>query len=236
MAMSNMPAKPKPIPNRIRELRLQRRLNQWELADLTKAHWVTISKLERGQMHLTQKWMERLATALKVHPQDLLTDAPLKRTIYVEGALGTDWTIIDTETMGAEPDPGLFAAVDFEIDFGTEPPATSIWYFAAASLGPTIQIGDALRFTSIEHYDPDQLYGRLCLVRLEGKSLIGTLLRGAAPSEYDLMAPSGSIFHGLVPRSIAVLTMVIAMPRYTPEQFGEEADRVLGDWDGPVTD
>ena len=58
--------------NRIAQARKARGLTQQELADQVGAHWITISKLERGIIKLTTEWMEKLARPLGVHPGGLL--------------------------------------------------------------------------------------------------------------------------------------------------------------------
>ena len=65
----------KPSKNRIAEVRNARGMTQQELADQVGAHWITISKLERGIIKLTTEWMEKLARPLSVHPWELLADS-----------------------------------------------------------------------------------------------------------------------------------------------------------------
>ena len=63
--------------NRIAKVRNARGMTQQELADQVGAHWITISKLERGIIKLTTEWMEKLAPPLGVHPGALLA-SPLR--------------------------------------------------------------------------------------------------------------------------------------------------------------
>ena len=63
--------------NRIAKVRNGRGMTQQELADQVGAHWITISKLERGIIKLTTEWMEKLARPLSVHPWELLAN-PLR--------------------------------------------------------------------------------------------------------------------------------------------------------------
>jgi transcriptional regulator with XRE-family HTH domain len=58
--------------NRIAEVRNARGMTQQELADRVGAHWITISKLERGIIKLTTEWLEKLANPLGVHAWELL--------------------------------------------------------------------------------------------------------------------------------------------------------------------
>lgn len=61
--------------NRIRELRLLRKLSQQRLGDLAGCSKMTISDLERGNMELTLTYMKRIAPALGVSVADLLPKA-----------------------------------------------------------------------------------------------------------------------------------------------------------------
>jgi DNA-binding XRE family transcriptional regulator len=67
----------RPARNRIAEHRKARGMTQQGLADAVGAHWITISKLERGRIKLTTDWLEKLAPPLGVHAHDLLPGAPL---------------------------------------------------------------------------------------------------------------------------------------------------------------
>src|SRR5262245_56569499 len=92
----------KPSKNRIAEIRNTRGMTQQELADHVGAHWITISKLERGIIKLTTEWMEKLANPLGVRPWELLPNGLTWRT---------DTFASDTPHL-AEPGPYLFG------DFG----------------------------------------------------------------------------------------------------------------------
>lgn len=64
-------------PNRIRELRMARKLSQQSVADLVGVSKVTISDLERGVMRLDVEYMKRIAAALSAPPFDPVTPADL---------------------------------------------------------------------------------------------------------------------------------------------------------------
>lgn len=63
--------------NRIRELREQRGLSAEKLAALVGTTQAQISRLENGQRRLTVDWMNRIASALGIKPQDLIAPAPV---------------------------------------------------------------------------------------------------------------------------------------------------------------
>ena len=62
--------------NNIAKYRKAKGLTQSELAAETDCHWVTISKLERGEIELTVGWMQRLAPLLGVVPSALMGEPP----------------------------------------------------------------------------------------------------------------------------------------------------------------
>lgn len=71
----NFPAmgnRPKSAPNRIKELRRQKKLTQDRLAEIVGCSKQQIVKLERGERGLSQRWMEKIAGALGVGAHMLL--------------------------------------------------------------------------------------------------------------------------------------------------------------------
>lgn len=69
----------KPLPNRIRAIRLSKNWSQDDLAELVDCDPTQISFLETGERRLTLEWMKRLSTALGVKPAELINgfdDAP----------------------------------------------------------------------------------------------------------------------------------------------------------------
>lgn len=63
-------------PNRIAELRKGAGLSQERLAELLNSGRSTVVKLERGEMALSQDWMERISGAIGCEPWELLPNAP----------------------------------------------------------------------------------------------------------------------------------------------------------------
>jgi transcriptional regulator with XRE-family HTH domain len=60
--------------NQIRHFREQLKLTQEQLAEKTNTTAQHISRLERSERRLTVTWMRRLAPALGVRPEDLMTE------------------------------------------------------------------------------------------------------------------------------------------------------------------
>lgn len=69
---------PKHFQNRVRELREAAGLSQTELGRLCEPRQTgkQISRVERGEIELTQTWMYRLAKALHAHPFEILEKLP----------------------------------------------------------------------------------------------------------------------------------------------------------------
>ncbi len=62
--------------NRIRELRLRRGYSLADLGQILGVPRQTVSRLERGEIQLTEVWMRRFARALKVDLFEILDDTP----------------------------------------------------------------------------------------------------------------------------------------------------------------
>lgn len=58
--------------NRIRELRLERKISQEELAFKAGVHRTYIGMIERGEKNITLKNIEKLAKALKIEIKELV--------------------------------------------------------------------------------------------------------------------------------------------------------------------
>ena len=98
------------MQNRIRQLRKERGLTQRDLAVIVNSCGQQICHLENGGRRLTVGWLEKLATALKCHPLELLTEQGLAKTgdeknlLILFRALGSTQqsTILDTATAWAK--------------------------------------------------------------------------------------------------------------------------------------
>ncbi|MCP4539688.1 MAG: helix-turn-helix domain-containing protein [Chloroflexi bacterium] len=67
--------------NRIREIRKQRDLTLEQVADLASTSHQQIQRLESGERRLTVEWMERVASALRCNPAELLTSSQHNRSL-----------------------------------------------------------------------------------------------------------------------------------------------------------
>jgi transcriptional regulator with XRE-family HTH domain len=64
---------------RIRQLRLDRELNQEELADRAGLHSRYISRIEQGETNFGVTVLFQLAQGLDVHPAHILSELPVER-------------------------------------------------------------------------------------------------------------------------------------------------------------
>ena len=83
--------------NRIRELREERGWGQHELAERCSTTNQQISRLEAGQRELTQRWMERLGSALGVNPVHILPPEMTGQPFESEEETGFEW--VDMERL-----------------------------------------------------------------------------------------------------------------------------------------
>ena len=60
------------MENRIKELREERNLSQYDLAERAETTAQQIGRLEKGTRKLTVEWLTRLSKALVVDPEDIL--------------------------------------------------------------------------------------------------------------------------------------------------------------------
>lgn len=151
-------------PNRIAEFRKWRGLTQQQLGDLVGSHWITISKLERGQMRLTQDWLEKLGAALQVPEKSLLPGRLNEQGISVAGSI-----------RGGQV--GLYeSAIGKTITFPPDDDG-DVWIEVGDDgLKPFFLGGDYLRFRAIANDSASYALGRVVLVSNEnGLALLGTL-------------------------------------------------------------
>jgi transcriptional regulator with XRE-family HTH domain len=213
--------------NRISELRLNRHWSQGELAEACGAHWVTISKLERGQMQLTQDWMERLGKALGVHPTEVLSDPPMFRTVYVCGGI-KDATTIHSYHIIADDDTTEFKSRDeipFSVQFGAPEPDRTIWYVVDSEIFyPIIREGDLVRFTYPALREMHLFIGRLCLIDLNHAKptrLLGVPTRGSSSDLFDIQVFGKHMINDTEIDDIAFMSMVISNPDMDTYENGE---------------
>lgn len=169
--------------NRIREMRKLKKVSQRALADLMGVHFVTISKLERGEMQLTLEWLERLAKALKVPSYDLY---------HIEG------DFFGVEVYGYVNDNGSVVEEDFFMHVRNVQPNDTgdEWAFWVEVTGdylwPVFHKRDLLKFEIWPDSMASDFHDRLCFLRLkDGNELIGILGPSRAEGAASIRAFNG---------------------------------------------
>lgn len=183
--------------NRIAEARKTKGVTQQELADRLGIHSVTMSKLERGKMQLTTKWINRIAEALGIDAAEVWTPTSYEERIFLAGGIAAggiqDWDLENQSGYSLKTE-----------DFFDQ---SSYWIGVAdESLSPFFHWGDALKFTIYEGADFGMCVNRLALVLTDdGRQLIGAVEKGSE-SELDLRAPNGLSYKGVIPETFALFT------------------------------
>lgn len=147
------------FPNRISEWRRHKGFSQQQLADAVGGHWVTISKLERGVMGLSDEWREKIAAALGVSQWDLVAGAYRLPTVHVAGMIeeGGRVVALDPENSDAfQVSTSLFTS-----------PAYRWLVVAGDALWPWYQDGDRLCLWGVHPNEIDSIFGRVCMVIYE---------------------------------------------------------------------
>jgi DNA-binding XRE family transcriptional regulator len=182
--------------NRIAQMRNARGMTQQELADLVGAHWITISKLERGITKLTTEWLEKLAPPLGVHPWELLPN-PL-RTGLAETGWRTD-TFAEEAPHLAEEGPYLFG------DFGGR------WMTVQHdALEPILHRGDQVQLKPLREVASEHLVsleGRLCFFDGESK-YFGFLYTGRRSGTFDLFWFGRRVVQGAKRTQISLVSSI----------------------------
>ncbi|SEG61240.1 helix-turn-helix domain-containing protein [Bosea lathyri] len=184
-------------PNRVGEVRKRAKLSQQDLAEKVGAHWITISKLERGKMQLTGDWLRRLADALGTSMADLLPkQESLRREVVVEGEIMSDGTV-------SVLDGDMRDAVLLPADGHDDP--HSYWLMCEGdALYPFFAEHDMIRFVWVGPDDYALGVGRMChLQTMEGESLVG-FLGDLTAKGLTLSTPTGRPRKGLRAKQLGI--------------------------------
>lgn len=171
--------------NQIAALRKAKRVTQHELAERLGVHVVTISKLERGKMQLTTKWIHLIADALGVHPGDVFAPPQRVDVVFLAGSIKRgNLANFNTKNM---------QRYAYEID-DPEDQASAWIGVADESLAPFFHWGDVLRFTS--YYEDIHLVseGRLVFVQTDdGRDIMGTVEKVHEHYLFDIRTITGTL-------------------------------------------
>jgi len=170
-------------PNRIAQIRRERKLTQQQLAEKLQTHWITLSKLERGTQKLTWPWMQRIAEALQVPPHRLAQGDESIATVWITGVLEKNGELADYENdqMGKRL---VYASVFDEV--------YNDWYeIEGDTLWPFFKDRDLIGCTMTEM--PSELYLDRLVVFLDkqGTHRVGVLGRGSRVGLFNLQVGAG---------------------------------------------
>lgn len=187
--------------NRLREIRLRRRMTQTQLGLAAGMTQQQVGKLERGERALKAHIMKRLAKALDCRPEDLLEGS--ERWVPLAGKVDTGGRLVfftNGEPVFVDCPRGLDAgraqalSVDSEALLPVFERGDLIFYERPKTSGKS-QTG----WPPLEPIVPEALIGRRCVVELAsarpggGETLIGRVLRDAEPGLYTLILPNGAV-------------------------------------------
>ncbi|MBM7322403.1 helix-turn-helix transcriptional regulator [Agrobacterium sp. S2] len=182
--------KPTPAPtNRIAEIRKRMGLTQAQLAEKVGVHWITISKLERGQIQFSDDWKDRLAEALNVEPDVLLPVNRRLTSIEVAGEI-MPGGIVEQYT----DDEGIHT---YTLWNGAFHALHRVWYYVNTNaLAPLFHDEDLLCFARNDGIEPSRLMNRFCMILATDeaggdRTLFGYPHMTAQSDRYTVVPPSG---------------------------------------------
>jgi DNA-binding XRE family transcriptional regulator len=179
--MKNASHKP---TNRIATVRAEKGLTQQELADLVGVHWITVSKLERGLIRLSPKWIVKLMEALKVTAEELLPVDRVLTTIQFAGEIGDG----GIPTLFDEDEPRIA-----KIENGIFHEPSRQWYVVEGNeLYPQFHDQDLICFDNVATDFESAYLDRFCMVWVDGYDVaqLGHL-RKSAGGKYILTGVDG---------------------------------------------
>lgn len=203
-------------PNRLAEFRKRRKLTQQQLADLVGAHWITISKLERGIIRLSDVWQQRLAKALEIDGWELFNEPRPLPKVHVEGWIEEGGQVHPYDNDLEFADGGNEGADSFTIDtrYFTHP--SFRWLVVAGdALWPLYQDGDRVCLWHVPEDEIENYHGRLCVAWYEdpvNKSeqvTVGVLDRGRIAGQHTVSRVGMPPLRDLKFTSLAVVAMAI---------------------------
>ncbi|MGX1105434.1 helix-turn-helix domain-containing protein [Bradyrhizobium elkanii] len=204
-------------PNRIADWRRRRKLTQQQLADLVGAHWITISKLERGLLPLTSEWVDKIAEALKVVGVQLHAN-DRKEILWI------DTVILDGEMKGTSHGP---ESEEDPLPLEIVSKSLGIWALVADdSLYPAFQKGDMIKLTvvlNLPDSEPgdrhEDFVGRLCLIRPKDidRRVVAVLEKANKANKFTARPLNGPPLKDITVEILAPIEQAIFQPQLTEE-------------------
>ncbi|MCJ2132213.1 helix-turn-helix transcriptional regulator [Methylobacterium sp. E-045] len=204
----------KTAPNRIAEFRKAEGLTQQELAEAVGAHWITISRLERGKLPLSFDWAERIGNALKIGKFAVYNTEPEQKRIFVDGSITSRGEVeYYLDEAGNEIFNGYLVNIDFYRRAGVQ-------WFEIESDGffPFFQTNDLVQVTWQKPEDIDIFINRLCIasIKMDSKdytrNILGFVVPGRKNGTYDVNILSGAPLRNVILDTVAVVTMALFNP------------------------
>ncbi len=175
-------------PNNIAEIRRKKKVTQQQLADRLGVHVITVSKLERGVMQLTQNWLERLAEALDTSEMELWGGFKLV-------SLDASGRLHDGEKIEVvDPTENRFSA--FRNPLG-EPDAKWL-HVQDNTLLPFFGEGDLVQFSLMSPREWEvvgDFEGRICMYNVTGSQDVhlGILGKKCNEKQFDIRSMNGRL-------------------------------------------
>jgi DNA-binding XRE family transcriptional regulator len=198
--------KPDAPINRIAEHRRARKMTQQTLAEAIGSHWITVSKLERGKMRLSDEWRSMIAQALNIDEWELVAGARPLPTVHVEGRIEEGGKIIGMDEEDTSESFHLSS------DYFTHP--SYRWLTVSGdALWPWYQDGDRICIMNFDPAELESVRGRLCVVWFEGKDgeevTIGAIERGRTGGTYTVSRVGSPPIRDFKPTHVAVVAMAV---------------------------
>ncbi|WP_082523925.1 helix-turn-helix transcriptional regulator [Methylobacterium sp. Leaf399] len=202
-------------PNRIAEIRKKKGMTQQALADAVGAHWITISKLERGKLPLSFEWAEKLGSALGVGEFQVFKEVMSAKPVFIDGIITEGGRAHFYKDEAGKED---FDAIQVELDLGKR--ANTVWFeIDNDGFFPFFQTHDLIQVEWLTSRDSDLFINRLCLVDLRdsdkdtGDLRLGFIVNGTKKGFYNLNILSGAPIKDVqVNSGVAVVTMALFNP------------------------
>ena len=183
------------VPNRLRELRKQRRpkLTLERLAELVHEHsgrhvsHQQLSRLEKGERKMTFDWARIIAPALGVEPEDLMVVQ--RRTVPIVGYVGAGAEVLPIDDHA--PGQGLD---DVPCPRGIDAHSAVALIVRGDSMEPFIQEGWLLFYSRPKELMPSEVIGKLCVVKLadDGPTMVKRLQRGYSEGLFNLISTNAA--------------------------------------------
>jgi transcriptional regulator with XRE-family HTH domain len=191
--------------NRIAEGRRARGMSQQELAVAVGAHWVTISKLERGRIKLTTDWLERLAVPLGVQPRDLLARVKVFPLGFAEeeGPFRSKFGVSESRGAFSKRKGAFWVTID------------------GAAYEPLLHAGDSVELIPWKDLEKGQQMhpdGKLCFFEIKKNTgRFGFVYSGKKHGTYDIFWLGGRVIEGAKSASISLAATI----RFSLTQYSQ---------------